>query len=137
IGVSAPNVLDGEDVARMAKDAIVFALANPDPEVDPAIARQTAAVVATGRSDFPNQINNVLVFPGVFRGLLDAASRTVNTEMMLAAARALAEVVLDDEVNPNYIIPSVFNEKVAGAVAGAVRNAAKAADPAVTAATTV
>ncbi|WP_308427704.1 malic enzyme-like NAD(P)-binding protein, partial [Streptomyces albospinus] len=127
IGVSAPNVLDGEDVARMAKDAIVFALANPDPEVDPAIARQTAAVVATGRSDFPNQINNVLVFPGVFRGLLDAASRTVNTEMMLAAARALAEVVLDDEVNPNYIIPSVFNEKVAGVVAQAVRDAARAA----------
>ena len=137
IGVSAPNVLDGDDVARMAEGAIVFALANPDPEVDPAIARQTAAVVATGRSDFPNQINNVLVFPGVFRGLLDAHSRTVNTEMMLAAAGALADVVLDDEVNPNYIIPSVFNEKVAGAVAGAVREAAKAADPAVTAATAV
>ena len=93
IGVSAPNVLAGEDVAAMADGAIVFALANPDPEVDPADARQTAAVVATGRSDFPNQINNVLVFPGVFRGLLDAQSRTVNTEMMLAAARALADVV--------------------------------------------
>ena len=79
-------MLDGDDVAAMADGAIVFALANPDPEVDPAIARQTAAVVATGRSDFPNQINNVLVFPGVFRGLLDAQSRTVNTEMMLAAA---------------------------------------------------
>lgn len=127
IGVSAPNVLDGDDVAAMADDAIVFALANPDPEVDPAIARQTAAVVATGRSDFPNQINNVLVFPGVFRGLLDAQSRTVNTDMMLAAAKALAEVVSDDELNPNYIIPSVFNDKVAGAVAGAVREAAKAA----------
>ena len=107
--------------------AIVFALANPDPEVDPAIARQTAAVVATGRSDFPNQINNVLVFPGVFRGLLDAQSRTVNTEMMIAAAKALADVVTEDELNPNYIIPSVFNDKVAGAVAGAVREAAKAA----------
>lgn len=127
IGVSAPNVIDGDDVAAMAKDAIVFALANPDPEVDPAIARQTAAVVATGRSDFPNQINNVLVFPGVFRGLLDAQSRTVNTEMMLAAATALANVVTEDELNPNYIIPSVFNDKVAGAVAGAVRDAAKAA----------
>lgn len=127
IGVSAPNVLDGDDVAAMADDAIVFALANPDPEVDPAVARQTAAVVATGRSDFPNQINNVLVFPGVFRGLLDAQSRTVNTEMMLAAAKALADVVSDDELNPNYIIPSVFNDKVAGAVAGAVREAAKAA----------
>ena len=120
IGVSAPNVLDGDDVAAMADDAIVFALANPDPEVDPAIARQTAAVVATGRSDFPNQINNVLVFPGVFRGLLDAQSRTVNTEMMLAAATALADVVTEDELNANYIIPSVFNDKVAGAVAGAV-----------------
>lgn len=127
IGVSAPNVLDGADVAAMAEGAIVFALANPDPEVDPAIARETAAVVATGRSDFPNQINNVLVFPGVFRGLLDAQSRTVNTEMMLAAARALADVVAEDEVNANYIIPSVFNDKVAGAVAGAVREAAKAA----------
>ena len=126
IGVSAPNVLDGADVAAMADGAIVFALANPDPEVDPAIARQTAAVVATGRSDFPNQINNVLVFPGVFRGLLDAQSRTVNTEMMLAAAKALADVVTEDELNPNYIIPSVFNDKVAGAVAGAVREAAKA-----------
>ncbi|HEY9439878.1 MAG TPA: malic enzyme-like NAD(P)-binding protein, partial [Streptomyces sp.] len=127
IGVSAPNVLDGKDVAAMADGAIVFALANPDPEVDPAIARETAAVVATGRSDFPNQINNVLVFPGVFRGLLDAQSRTVNTEMMIAAAGALADVVAANEVNANYIIPSVFNDKVAGAVAGAVRNAARAA----------
>ncbi|MGW4234477.1 malic enzyme-like NAD(P)-binding protein [Streptomyces sp. NPDC004980] len=127
IGVSAPNVLNGDDVAAMADGAIVFALANPDPEVDPAIARETAAVVATGRSDFPNQINNVLVFPGVFRGLLDAQSRAVNTDMMLAAARALADVVAEDEVNANYIIPSVFNDKVAGAVAGAVREAAKAA----------
>ncbi|WP_335977698.1 MULTISPECIES: NAD-dependent malic enzyme [Streptomycetaceae] len=129
IGVSAPNVLQGADIARMAEGAIVFALANPDPEVDPAEARETAAVVATGRSDFPNQINNVLVFPGVFRGLLDAQSRTVNTEMMLAAARALASVVADDELNPNYIVPSVFNDKVAGAVADAVRDAARAAAP--------
>jgi len=132
IGVSAPNVLDGPDVARMADGAIVFALANPDPEVDPAVARETASVVATGRSDFPNQINNVLVFPGVFRGLLDAQSRTVNGEMMLAAARALADVVLEDELNANYIIPSVFNEKVSGAVAGAVRDAARAAGEAAT-----
>lgn len=137
IGVSAPNVLDGDDVAAMADGAIVFALANPDPEVDPAIARETAAVVATGRSDFPNQINNVLVFPGVFRGLLDAQSRTVNTEMMLAAAAALADVVTEDELNANYIVPSVFNDKVAGAVAGAVRDAARAAAGAVTAPTAV
>ncbi|GAA4851161.1 NAD-dependent malic enzyme [Kitasatospora terrestris] len=127
IGVSAPNVLDGDDLATMAKDAIVFALANPDPEVDPAIARQTAAVVATGRSDFPNQINNVLVFPGVFRGLLDAQSHTVNTDMMLAAARALATTVGDDQLNPNYIIPSVFHPDVAKTVAAAVREAAVAA----------
>ncbi|GAA2468921.1 NAD-dependent malic enzyme [Streptomyces thermolineatus] len=127
IGVSAPNVIDGDDVAAMADDAIVFALANPDPEVEPAVARRTAAVVATGRSDFPNQINNVLVFPGVFRGLLDAQSRTVDTGMMLAAARALADVVHEDELNANYIVPSVFNDKVAGAVATAVREAARAA----------
>ncbi|MFJ7908779.1 NAD-dependent malic enzyme [Kitasatospora sp. NPDC096204] len=126
IGVSAPNVLDGDDLATMAEDAIIFALANPDPEVDPAIARQTAAVVATGRSDFPNQINNVLVFPGVFRGLLDAQSRTVNTEMMIAAARALATTVADDELNANYIIPSVFHKDVAKTVASAVREAALA-----------
>ncbi|MFC9053249.1 NAD-dependent malic enzyme [Streptomyces anthocyanicus] len=135
IGVSAPNVLDGADVAAMAEGAIVFALANPDPEVDPAIARETAAVVATGRSDFPNQINNVLVFPGVFRGLLDAQSRTVDTDMMLAAAQALADVVSGDEINPNYVIPSVFNDKVAGAVADAVRDAAKAAGATLTDAT--
>jgi malate dehydrogenase (oxaloacetate-decarboxylating) len=111
----------------MADDAIVFALANPDPEIDPAVARQTAAVVAKGRSDFPNQINNVLVFPGVFRGLLDAQSRTVNTEMMLAAARALAATVGADELNANYIIPSVFHPDVAKTVAAAVREAAVAA----------
>ncbi|MCD0485089.1 NAD-dependent malic enzyme [Streptacidiphilus sp. ASG 303] len=126
IGVSAPNVLDGDDVAAMADDAVVFALANPDPEVDPAVARQTAAVVATGRSDFPNQINNVLVFPGVFRGLLDAQSRNVNTEMMLAAARALAATVQEDQLNANYIIPSVFHPDVAKTVAAAVREAALA-----------
>ncbi|MFI0822721.1 malic enzyme-like NAD(P)-binding protein, partial [Streptomyces sp. NPDC021098] len=85
-------------------------------------------VVATGRSDFPNQINNVLVFPGVFRGLLDAQSKAVGTDMMLAAASALADVVTEAELNPNYIIPSVFNDTVAGAVAGAVRDAAQAAD---------
>ncbi|MER6979946.1 malic enzyme-like NAD(P)-binding protein, partial [Streptomyces carpinensis] len=124
---ACPDCADASGRGRGSGRGPVRALANPDPEVDPAIARQTAAVVATGRSDFPNQINNVLVFPGVFRGLLDAQSRTVNTEMMLAAAQALADVVTEDELNPNYIIPSVFNDKVAGAVAGAVREAAKAA----------
>jgi malate dehydrogenase (oxaloacetate-decarboxylating) len=126
VGVSASDVLNGDDVAAMAEDAIVFALANPDPEIDPAIARQTAAVVATGRSDFPNQINNVLVFPGVFRGLLDAGSRTVDTGTMLAAARALAATVREDQLNANYIVPSVFHPGVAKAVAAAVREAAQA-----------
>ncbi|WP_079170231.1 NAD(P)-dependent malic enzyme, partial [Mangrovactinospora gilvigrisea] len=125
IGVSAPNVLAAEDVAAMADRAVVFALANPDPEVDPSAAAETAAVVATGRSDYPNQINNVLVFPGVFRGLLDAQSRTVNTEMMLAAARALASVVSEDQLNANYIVPSVFHPEVSKVVAAAVRQAAQ------------
>jgi malate dehydrogenase (oxaloacetate-decarboxylating) len=124
VGVSAPNLLTGADVATMADDAIVFALANPDPEVDPIAAREHAAVVATGRSDFPNQINNVLVFPGVFRGLLDAHSDTVSTEMELAAAKALAGVVSDDELNANYIVPSVFHPEVHTLVAHAVRDAA-------------
>jgi malate dehydrogenase (oxaloacetate-decarboxylating) len=124
IGVSAPNVLTGADVATMAADAIVFALANPEPEVDPAEAAEHAAVVATGRSDFPNQINNVLAFPGVFRGLLDARSAEINSSMLLAAARALAGVVTDDELNAAYIMPSVFHADVHTAVANAVRKAA-------------
>jgi malate dehydrogenase (oxaloacetate-decarboxylating) len=124
IGVSAPRILTGADVATMKPDSIVFALANPEPEVDPDEAREYAAVIATGRSDYPNQINNVLAFPGVFRGLLDAQSRTINDDMLVAAARALADVVSADELGPNYIIPSVFHPDVAGAVAAAVREAA-------------
>ncbi|RCV53258.1 NAD-dependent malic enzyme [Marinitenerispora sediminis] len=124
IGVSAPNLLDGDDVAEMNDDAIIFALANPDPEIDPDIAQLHAAVVATGRSDYPNQINNVLVFPGVFRGLLDAQSRTVNSDMMVAAADALASVVTDDELGPHYIIPSVFHAGLSQRVAEAVREVA-------------
>jgi malate dehydrogenase (oxaloacetate-decarboxylating) len=124
IGLSAPGLLTGEDIAAMNEDAIVFALANPDPEVDPDEAAQHAAVVATGRSDYPNQINNVLAFPGVFRGLLDAQSRTVSDEMLVAAARALAGVVSPAELGPHYIIPSVFNAHVSSAVAAAVRDAA-------------
>jgi malate dehydrogenase (oxaloacetate-decarboxylating) len=108
----------------MAPGAIVFALANPTPEVDPADAARTAAVVATGRSDFANQINNVLAFPGVFRGLLDAQSTTVSTEMLLAAAEALAATVREDELNAAYIVPSVFHPGVASAVAAAVEKAA-------------
>jgi malate dehydrogenase (oxaloacetate-decarboxylating) len=125
IGVSGPGLLDGEDIAGMAEDAIVFALANPDPEVDPAAARQHAAVVATGRSDEPNQINNVLAFPGVFRGALDAGARQITDAMEIAAARAIASVVTDDELHPTYIVPSVFNPDVAPAVAAAVREAAE------------
>ncbi|TDE11798.1 NAD-dependent malic enzyme [Jiangella asiatica] len=121
IGVSAPNVLTAADVASMADRAIVFALANPEPEIDPRAAGEYAAVVATGRSDYPNQINNVLAFPGVFRGLLDAHSRSVTPEMMTAAAAALADTVKDDELNPSYIVPSVFHSGVAEAVAAAVR----------------
>jgi malate dehydrogenase (oxaloacetate-decarboxylating) len=131
VGVSAPSILTGADIATMAGDSIVFALANPDPEVDPAAANEHAAVVATGRSDFPNQINNVLVFPGVFRGLLDAHSDTVSMDMELAAAKALASVVTDDELNENYIVPSVFHPEVHTIVAHAVRDAAGGKHPSV------
>jgi malate dehydrogenase (oxaloacetate-decarboxylating) len=124
IGLSAPGILSGGDIAAMAEGAIVFALANPDPEVDPEAAAEHAAVVATGRSDYPNQINNVLAFPGVFRGLLDAQSRLVTDEMLIAAAHALADVVSPDEIGPHYIIPSVFHPDVASSVAVAVRDAA-------------
>jgi malate dehydrogenase (oxaloacetate-decarboxylating) len=124
IGLSVPGILTGDDVAAMNSPSIVFALANPDPEVDPDAAAEHAAVVATGRSDYPNQINNVLAFPGVFRGLLDAQSRTVTDHMLLAAAHALASVVSADELGPNYIIPSVFQADVATVVAAAVREQA-------------
>jgi malate dehydrogenase (oxaloacetate-decarboxylating) len=124
IGLSVPGVLSDSDVAAMADRSIVFALANPEPEVDPAVATRHAAVVATGRSDFPNQINNVLAFPGVFRGLLDAHCAKVTSSMLLAAARALAGVVSDDELNAAYIMPSVFHADVHHAVATAVRQAA-------------
>jgi malate dehydrogenase (oxaloacetate-decarboxylating) len=127
IGVSAPNLLDAADVAAMAPDSIVFALANPDPEVDPAEARRHAAVVATGRSDYPNQINNVLAFPGVFRGLLDASASAIDDSVLAAAAQAIARTVKDGELNANYIIPSVFNEEVHKAVAAAVRDAVRGA----------
>ena len=121
IGVSAPNLLTGADIAAMAKDAVVFALANPDPEVDPREARQHAAIVATGRSDQPNQINNVLAFPGVFRGMLDAQARTFTADMALAAANAIADVVGTEKINASVIVPSVFDARVAPAVAAAVR----------------
>jgi malate dehydrogenase (oxaloacetate-decarboxylating) len=125
IGVSAPNLLTGEDVATMAPNPIVFALANPDPEIDPREAREHAAIVATGRSDQPNQINNVLAFPGVFRGMLDAHAEEYTDEMGVAAARAIADTVGDERINPTVIVPSVFDARVAPAVAAAVRAAAK------------
>jgi malate dehydrogenase (oxaloacetate-decarboxylating) len=130
IGVSAPNLLTGDDIAAMAKDAIVFALANPDPEVDPREARLHAAVVATGRSDQPNQINNVLAFPGVFRGMLDAGAQAFTQEMAIAAAHAIADAVGPEKANASVIVPSVFDPRVAPAVAEAVRTVAKAASTA-------
>ncbi len=120
IGVSAPNLLEETDIARMNDGAIVFAMANPDPEILPTDASKHAAVVATGRSDFPNQINNVLAFPGLFRGLLDAGASDITEDMLVAAADAISETITEDELNPSYVIPSVFNTRVAPAVAEAV-----------------
>ncbi|CAN5171402.1 NAD-dependent malic enzyme [soil metagenome] len=130
IGVSGPNILEPSDLRVMADDAIVFALANPIPEVDPAGAREHAAVVATGRSDEPNQINNVLAFPGIFRGALDAGARNITDNMNVAAAMAIAGIVGDDELSPNYIVPSVFNAGVVEAVAEAIAEAARQDPPA-------
>jgi malate dehydrogenase (oxaloacetate-decarboxylating) len=125
IGVSAPHLLTGDDIATMAGNAIVFALANPTPEVDPVAAGAHAAVVATGRSDYPNQINNVLAFPGVFRGLLDAQAVDIEDDMLIAAAMAIADAVPATELNASYIVPSVFDASVAPAVAEAVRMVAE------------
>jgi malate dehydrogenase (oxaloacetate-decarboxylating) len=124
IGVSAPNLLTGDDIAKMADKAIVFALSNPDPEVDPFEAAAHAAIVATGRSDYPNQINNVLAFPGFFRGMLDAAAHEITDDALLAAASAIANCVSPNELNPSFIVPSVFDPEVAPAVAAAVREVA-------------
>jgi malate dehydrogenase (oxaloacetate-decarboxylating) len=112
IGVSAGGILNREDILGMAQDPIVFAMANPTPEIDPAEIEDIAAVVATGRSDYPNQINNVLCFPGIFRGALECRASTINEEMKLAAAEAIASVITDEERNKSYIIPSVFNQKI-------------------------
>ena len=125
IGVSVPGAISVEGVRRMAPRAIVFAMANPNPEVDPEAVEDLAEVIATGRSDYPNQINNVLAFPGVFRGALDVRARTINEEMELAAARAIAGAIGDDELSHDYVIPSVFNRAVAPAVAAAVAEAAR------------
>jgi malate dehydrogenase (oxaloacetate-decarboxylating) len=124
IGVSGPGVLDASWITDMAADPVVFALANPDPEVDVDAAQHLAAVLATGRSDYPNQINNVLAFPGVFRGLLDARAHEVTIPMLLSAADALAQCVSDEQLNATYIVPSVFDPAAPKAVAAAVREAA-------------
>jgi malate dehydrogenase (oxaloacetate-decarboxylating) len=121
IGVSAPNVLTEKDVASMATGSIVFALANPDPEIDPVIARKYASVVATGRSDQPNQINNVLAFPGIFRGLLDANAHKITDELLIAAAEAIASCVSPSQLNASFIVPSVFDSQVVTKVAAAVK----------------
>jgi malate dehydrogenase (oxaloacetate-decarboxylating) len=125
IGVSAPNVINENDIKSMAKNAIVFALANPDPEIDPVVARKYAAVVATGRSDQPNQINNVLVFPGFFRGLLDANISKITDEMLVLAAEAISSCVSDEQLNANFIVPSVFDLNVVTKVAAAVKRSPK------------
>ena len=127
IGVSAPKIVTAEMVSTMAKDAIVFAMANPTPEIMPEeAAKGGARVIATGRSDYPNQINNVLAFPGIFRGALDAQATDITEEMKLSAARAIASIVSDDELKEDYIIPGAFDKRVAPAVAKAVMDCAKA-----------
>ena len=127
IGVSAPGTLTTEMVKTMAKDAIIFACANPTPEIFPADAKEGGArVIATGRSDFPNQINNVLAFPGIFRGTFDVRASDINEEMKVAAANALADLISEDELSEDYIIPAAFDERVGPAVAKAVAEAARA-----------
>lgn len=126
IGVSAPGILTEEMVAKMAKDPIVFAMANPVPEIMPDVAKKAGVrVIGTGRSDFPNQINNVLAFPGIFRGALDVRASDINDEMKMAAAQAIADIIKDDELNDEYIIPDAFDKRVAENVAKAVAKAAR------------
>lgn len=126
IGVSVKDVLKPDDVRAMAEDAVVFAMANPSPEIMPDLAKAAGArVVATGRSDYPNQINNVLAFPGIFRGALDARAKDITEEMQIAAARAIAGLVADDELNEEYILPRAFDRRIAPAVAAAVAACAK------------
>ena len=124
IGVSAGNILSADDLKGMEDDRVVFAMANPDPEVNPYEALKVCRVFATGRSDFPNQINNALAFPGIFRGALNVRAKEINEEMKLAASGALADLVSDNQVNEEYIIPSIFDKRVVAAVAAAVQEAA-------------
>jgi malate dehydrogenase (oxaloacetate-decarboxylating) len=124
IGVSAPNILRPEDLQRMARDPIVFAMANPTPEISPDLAAPYVAVMATGRSDYPNQVNNLLAFPGIFRGALDCRASVITDGMKLAAAEAIAAIITDEERGPEYVVPSVFDTRVVVAVARAVALAA-------------
>ena len=126
IGVSAPNIVSEEMVRSMNKDAIVFAMSNPTPEIMPDLAKAAGArVIGTGRSDFPNQINNVLCFPGIFRGALDCRAREINDEMKVAAAKAIASLVDDNELNEEYILPFAFDKRIGQTVAAAVMQAAR------------
>ena len=126
VGVSAPNIVTSEMVSTMADDAIVFAMAKPTPEIMPDEAKKGGAkVVATGRSDFPNQINNVLVFPGVFRGAFDVRASDINEEMKIAASKAIAALISDEELSADNIIPKAFDKRVGPAVAKAVAEAAR------------
>jgi malate dehydrogenase (oxaloacetate-decarboxylating) len=126
VGVSGARALPAEALAKMNSDAMVFAMANPNPEVVPEQAAPYVRIMATGRSDYPNQINNVLCFPGIFRGALDVRAKAITEEMKIAAARAIASIVEEKELREDYIIPSVFNRDVAPAVAAAVAEQARA-----------
>lgn len=125
IGLSAPNIITPDDIKRMNPPRVVFALANPDPEIAPELAMPLVRIMATGRSDYPNQINNVLAFPGLFKGLLEVRAKGVDKEIFFAAANAIANIIKDEELNEDYIIPSIFNKKVAQAVSHAVAEKAK------------
>jgi malate dehydrogenase (oxaloacetate-decarboxylating) len=126
LGLSVPRMLTPHHLETMAKDPIIFAMANPEPEIMPELAVGKARIIATGRSDYPNQINNVLCFPGIFRGALDVRAREISEEMKLAAAEAIAAVIPEETLAEDYIVPSVFDERVAPAVAETVSEAAKA-----------
>ena len=124
IGVSSGNILSGTDIKRMKKNRIVFALANPDPEINPYEAIACCRIFATGRSDFPNQVNNALAFPGIFRGALNVRAKQINDEMKLAASEALANLISKEQLNEEYILPSIFDKRVVSVVAKAVEEAA-------------
>jgi malate dehydrogenase (oxaloacetate-decarboxylating) len=124
IGLSQPGVIHVNDIKKMAKNSIIFAMANPDPEIMPEEVSRFARIIATGRSDYPNQINNVLCFPGLFRGVLDCQAREINDPMLFAAAKAIAQIVTEEELSEDYIIPGVLNRKVPERVANNVREAA-------------